>query len=397
MSACSNDQQRGSNAGLEFAAERGSTPDSLVISRERSARGRRSRAETGAYLRPAPRLGPVLLWILLLALLPASAVADAGGAAPDCSEETALSRAAAELLLSGRPPAPEALQRAVREAGSDAVGVRAFFLPDAEANPARWLDRFRRQTDAPTVCGFARSDRGQLLLVAARAGSLEPLSGASASVRGSLAAGFRKPELVVEDAAGELQRLAVETQALARGVPISDELARPARVQLVAHGPAGPRPVAERIIPSRAQEYDRTGAASGADPQRQLPLVLRLDRLRQAAGRVALRENRLLARVAAAHARHVCEAGRVAHELDPGVDPQRRLNAAGVQARRVGETVARAGSAAAAFAAFEHSPSHRLTLVEPGFTDAGIGEATDEDGATCVVVLLAAWPRYVGR
>ena len=340
----------------------------------------------------------MLLWILLLALLPASAMADAGGAVPDCHEETGLSRAAAELLLSGEPPAPEALSRAVRAAGSDAVGVRAYFMRAADADPAPFLDRFRRTADAPTVCGFARSDRGQLLLVAARAGALEPLTEESRSVRGTLAAGFRKPELVVEDAGGALQRVAIESELLARGIPISDELARPARVQLVARGPAGPRPVAERIIPGRgAQANDPQASAMPPDALAQLPLARRLTRLREEAGRVPLRENRLLASVAAVHAQRVCEAGRVAHELDPGVDPEQRLNAAGVRARRVGETVARAASAAAAFAAFEHSPSHRLTLLEPGFTDAGIGEGSDGHGRSCVVVLLAAWPRYVGR
>jgi len=383
--------------GSKLGLGRELVADSSVISWNRSARSPSGRTETGVRLRRAPRLESVLLWILLLALLPASATADAGGAVPDCREETALSRAAAELLLSGEPPAADALRRAVRDAGSDAVGVRAYFLRDAAAETARWLERFRRETDAPTVCGFARSDRGQLLLAAARAGSLEPLHERSSSVRGVLADGFRKPELVVEDAAGELQRLAVEARALARGVPISEDLARPARVQLVAYGPAGPRPVAERIIPRRAEETDQARATSVIDPQRALSLVARLDRLRQDAGRVALRENRLLARVAAAHARRVCEAGRVAHELEPGSDPQRRLDAAGVQARRVGETVARARSSAAAFAAFEHSPSHRLTLLEPGFTDVGIGEMTDEGDWTCVVVLLAAWPRYIGH
>jgi uncharacterized protein YkwD len=68
-----------------------------------------------------------------------------------------------------------------------------------------------------------------------------------------------------------------------------------------------------------------------------------------------------------------------------------------VEARRVGETVARAQSTAAAFAAFEHSPSHRLTLLEPDFTDAGVGNVQDADGRSCVVILLATWPRYVGR
>jgi uncharacterized protein YkwD len=73
------------------------------------------------------------------------------------------------------------------------------------------------------------------------------------------------------------------------------------------------------------------------------------------------------------------------------------LRDAGVSARLVGETVARAADHGAAFAAFERSPSHRLTLLERRFTDAGIGEVKDRDGHSCVVVLLAAWPRYVGR
>jgi uncharacterized protein YkwD len=41
----------------------------------------------------------------------------------------------------------------------------------------------------------------------------------------------------------------------------------------------------------------------------------------------------------------------------------------------------------------EDSPSHRMTVTDPRFTDAGYGTATDDKGRTCAVVLLAAWPR----
>jgi uncharacterized protein YkwD len=44
-----------------------------------------------------------------------------------------------------------------------------------------------------------------------------------------------------------------------------------------------------------------------------------------------------------------------------------------------------------------NSPSHRLTLLERGFTDAGIGRASDTRSKVCVVVLLAEWPRFTGR
>ena len=101
--------------------------------------------------------------------------------------------------------------------------------------------------------------------------------------------------------------------------------------------------------------------------------------------------------MAAEHAQAVCASGHVGHEPQPGQDPQARLLRAGVRARRVGETVARAEDSAAAFQAFERSPAHRLSLLEPGFTDAGFGEASDAHNHSCVVILLAAWPRYVGR
>ena len=107
-----------------------------------------------------------------------------------------------------------------------------------------------------------------------------------------------------------------------------------------------------------------------------------------------MRVNRLRRGVAAAHARGVCDGGRVAHELEPGADPEQRLRRVGISARLVGETVARASSPGSAFGAFERSPSHRLTLLERSFTDAGIGKVTDAQGRSCVVVLLAAWPRY---
>ena len=41
-------------------------------------------------------------------------------------------------------------------------------------------------------------------------------------------------------------------------------------------------------------------------------------------------------------------------------------------------------------------PGHAAALVDRRFTDVGIGEVTAH-GRRCVVVSLAAWPRYVGR
>jgi uncharacterized protein YkwD len=120
-----------------------------------------------------------------------------------------------------------------------------------------------------------------------------------------------------------------------------------------------------------------------------------LMQLRRAAGARSLRSNRLLSREATSHAEMVCESGKLGHEIDPAGDPEARLLKRGIEARVVGEAVARAATMRAALHAIEESPSHRITITDPRFTDAGYGQAKDERGRTCAVILLASWPRKV--
>jgi len=321
----------------------------------------------------------------------------------ECADDGLLSQAAAELLLDGKPPAAEKLSVVARAAGSDAVGLRALWLTGAADDDARrhkWLTSLAAQADAPLSCGEAVSSDGQLLLALARGGSLEPISSRTRVVRGRLSAGFSDAELVIHAADGQMTRLDVTPGSLLDGVPLSEELELPARVQLLARGASGPRPVAERVVgdaDALAAPAPRAAQAPGAEPVPLSAAESALRRLRGSEGLRPLRDNTLLARVAAQHAERVCKSGRVAHELTPGDDPESRLRQEGVEARRVGETVARSGDLVQAFDALTRSPSHRMTLLEPGFTDAGLGSATDPDGKQCLVVLLAAWPRYVGR
>lgn len=326
----------------------------------------------------------------------AARAAPASGPAPppSCTDDTQLAEAAAELLLAGRPPLPEELTAAVRAAGSDAVGLRALFLPRVDATRRReWLAGLAEREQAPLRCGEAFGSDGALLLAASAAGGLYPVEPGKALLRGWLAEGFERPELVVADAEGQLERLPLSRRQLERGVPVADELARPARVQLVARGRFGPRPVAERVLPAGEGELD----VELPVVDESLPPSRRLSALREASGVPALRENRLLSEVAGRHAADVCAQGRAAHVLEGGEDPERRMERAGLRARRVGEAVARARNTAAAFTALGQSPSHRMTLLDRSFTDVGFGERDDGAGHACVVVMLAAWPRYVGR
>jgi uncharacterized protein YkwD len=319
-----------------------------------------------------------------------------------CTPDDTLSETAAELLLSGEALAPARLLPKARGFGFDGVAVQAHDgLEDAAL--IGWLKAQSERADAPLVCGEARSESRRLVLVSARGGRLAYARG---RVSGSLAPGFRKPHLVVEDGEGRARRIDVQLDALARGVALPQEVDAK-RIQLVASGPNGPRPVAEVALgserpappppappPVTAPDAGATAGTRSGSRGREA-LFARLTAFRRNEGVPGLRENQLLAHSAQRHAERVCELGKVAHRLGEGDDPETRLREERIEARSVGEAVARASSADAALSAMFDSPSHRMAVIERGFTDAGIGQALDGKGHTCLVVLLASWPRRI--
>jgi hypothetical protein len=207
---------------------------------------------------------------------------------------------------------------------------------------------------------------------------------------------FSAPRLVIRDGTGELHAITLGEDTLASGVTLRDDLLSPLRVQLVATGPRGPRPIAERVVrfgsrdarPARVPDRDAAPTRTGPDW---------ITEARQERGALPLRPNRLLAEEAAEHARAVCDSGRVGHELEPGQDPELRLRRRGVVARLIGEVVARAADDNAARRALLESPSHHRRGLAGRFTDGGYGVARDATGHVCTVVLLASWPRFVPR
>ncbi len=341
---------------------------------------------------------------------------------PRCAVEEPLGEAAAALLLAGAPLDAASLARAAREAGSDLPVLHAVVLGlDDEARGQAWLAALAARSDAPLACGHARDAGRVLLLASPRGGALALAEGALLSV--ALAPDFHAPRLVVLDAAGVLHGVPLGADETSAELPA--DAARPLRVQLVATGPQGPRPVAERLVtdaPLDVAARERLAAAGvrvASAPARDSPassassaslvstvssatrasstadVAARLAEARRKAGLPALRPHRLLARAALAHARAVCASGRVAHQLEPGASPEARLAALGVRARLVGEAIGRAVDLDAAWAALFASPSHREALLEPRFTDAGAATALDARGRVCVAVALAGWPRLV--
>ncbi|MBO6939115.1 MAG: hypothetical protein JJ863_29365 [Deltaproteobacteria bacterium] len=299
-----------------------------------------------------------------------------GASAPamaQCAEEDTLAEAALELALE-RELTGAALTRALRTAGSDLPHGWARRFHD-RADAEAWLRQL--DADAPLACGWAERPGVITVVAGARAGTLE-VEGDSA--RATVVDGFREAHLVVRDGDDRLHRLALE-----QGEASLVDLERPLVVQLVATGPRGPRPIAER----------RSGAPATPQVAGSGPFSSRLDALRSVRGASPLRPNRLLTAAANRHARAICAAGVAAHRLERS-DPESRLASEGIEARVVGEAVARVAPGADALQALVESPGHAAALTDRRFTDVGVGEATAR-GRRCVVVSLAAWPRFVGR
>ena len=303
-----------------------------------------------------------------------SIVLIASSARAQC-DDAALSRAAADLLLSGERSGA-ALLDAARRAGSDAPVIDALEQRRQDpARRARWLAGLGERRRAPIVCGEAEGEVTRLVLAAPRAGSLRWAGRRRIEVH--VEPGLRDARVFVSDGRGSIWQAPA-----ARDLSIPDDLREPLRVQLVAADARGPHPIAELAL----------GEPPPPPAQSRLPLLDRIDWLR-APSASPLRPNRLLARVAALQAERVCAEGRLAHVSRQG-DPRSRLAGAGIVARHVGEALARAADDPSAFAALASSPSHHAALVDPRFTDVGVGRAEAPDGV-CLAVVLAAWPRPV--
>lgn len=307
------------------------------------------------------------LVVLALALVAASS-------ARAEADDDRLSELAAEALLDPSLVGARLTAR-LRASGSDLPSVRLVRgRADAAEARAALAAELGARGRGPVVCGEARAADRFVVVCAERLGTLAV--GPRGELRATIAEGAEEPRLYRLAANGEVRLLASGEEPLRSARLDADDRAGSATLQLVARFRDGPRPVAEVCL-GECPVFDAHDTAESS----------------LAAGPRRLRANALLARVATSHAEAVCSAGVAAHELEAGRDPSARLRAAGLSARVVGETVARAESERAAVTAMLSSPSHRATWLDRRFTDVGAGRATDARGTHCVVVLFAAWPR----
>lgn len=359
--------------------------------------------------------------MIAVAWVGSTARADSPRLPVPCRTSTRLVRAAQQLASASHLPSARALSCIAQQAGSSAPSVRAWQGPTFDAPALReWLLELDAVADAPLVCGAARGPSGVVMLAFPRGGHLELQPGHALRVQGRLFGSFHSPRLVLRDAKGRLKQWQGAERALREGVRIGGPLMLPTVVQLLANGPAGPRPVARLVLPA-SEEAAAATCSQGRGPAHQAecsdtkcrnhtrrsqkrpgapqeptaPMWRDLNHHRSRYGSGSLRYNRKLSRVAARHAARVCQTAQVRHRVGAAGGPVERLRNARMRAQLVGEAVARAAGKQAAFAEVVHSPSHFSMLVDGRFTDGGLAVAQDGSGHACLVVLLARWPQIV--
>ena len=116
--------------------------------------------------------------------------------------------------------------------------------------------------------------------------------------------------------------------------------------------------------------------AFAESPESAAILLARVNQTRAEAGFPPLQANAKLNRAATAQARHLAAAGRLSH-LGPGKETlAERLQSAGYVYAQTAENLA-SGSADAAriVSLWQASPGHHLNMMNPAYSEAGIGQS----------------------
>lgn len=340
--------------------------------------------------------------LLALTSLLWTASAEAQQGPPSCRSDDALTELAAAVAAfardhDGRAPSSASLSRALRASGSG--------FPTVSVHVARVGPSTPPPTSSSSRCGLADAGTGGARFRAS-IGAIEEATwsvsrrGGSYHLRALVAPHMTHVEAFSLDERGDARRV-----ALARDGPFViarvTEAELPVRLQISASDGRGPRPVVTVDLPTAMADAaalrallapaDPMGASATDDPTR---LVHRVARVRDEAGAPRLRPNRLLTRLGREHAQAMCNARRVAHVVDARRgDLEARAARIGLFARSLGEAVARSNDASGALRAVLSSPSHRALVLDRRWTDFGAGTAPDARGRTCLVLVLAAWPR----
>jgi uncharacterized protein YkwD len=141
--------------------------------------------------------------------------------------------------------------------------------------------------------------------------------------------------------------------------------------------------------PAQAPEAQSVPGEAALTPEQshENALLAMSNGARQASGLAPLARSPALDALALEHAREMQKQGGIAHDVGAG-NPARRVEAAGIAARAVGENVARGATLTRVHRALWASPSHRGNLLFPHFDEVGIGVVPAAGGGLYVTLLF---------
>lgn len=128
--------------------------------------------------------------------------------------------------------------------------------------------------------------------------------------------------------------------------------------------------------------------AAAESPDRSTGLLDSVNQTRAQAGVPPLRMNAELANAAMAQARHVATAGRLSHLGPNGENLGQRLQEAAYDYAETAENLASGPTdPARVVSLWENSPGHNRNMLNPAFSEAGIGRVTSQDIEYWVLIL----------
>ncbi|MFZ5468078.1 MAG: CAP domain-containing protein [Myxococcota bacterium] len=341
-----------------------------------------------------------------------------GRSAPQ--HDVALTRAAralaTEALASSVSEAADLLTlvEAVSDAGGTDASPRAFLLRGTPAPMA--LDAFLQRrdfNDEPAshvgVGVVAKGDIAALvMLLSERKAELQPFARQVKpkdlqSICGNLAPHLSAPEVFVTRPSGKVDKLLASSEPSGHFcTQVGFSTAGRHTFEVIAHGERGPEVAALAFV--------HAGAKGGRDARvRQLEpptveaarreVASRINSLRNSNGLSGVALDVDLDHIAQAYADRMAREGFFGHVAPEGADLRGRLTHAGYSYRTAGENLGMAAGPLAAHFGIEHSPGHRKTLLEDGYTRLGLGIAVRRapgcDQTLLVEILAAPQPSLI--
>lgn len=206
-----------------------------------------------------------------------------------------------------------------------------------------------------------------------------PAAGGSRPLCGALREGFERPEVYSTLPSGAVDRLEPSRDGRRFCAVIPFPAVGPYTLEVVAHGPSGGAEVVGLFFVDVGGTWQRDRHARLPEPtsvaEARAAVVQRINALRRAHQLSALSPDDFLNKIAQRYSEQMSGQGFFGHVAPEGDTMRSRLRAAGYTYQLAGENLAVASGPLAAHFAIEQSPGHRKNLLEPQYSQVGIGVA----------------------